>query len=269
MGQTTTQPKRGDKPQTMTAASALSEESSQAVDVPRKRSSIYVAPQSSSLVDDSLGTIGTASLEEADFLTFPVTLIWHGAGEEGVVYSSFNTDGTKMERNADGFLEVTVHVPPGDHEYKYLIDGELKYSPSQPFFTTASGDTKNIMHVEENGTVSGFTNPGQLSHDSICELEQSTDGRTSPDGSYSQIVPSLQDAAPPVALPPHLLQVALNSDSPDNDPTRLPEPDHVVLNHLYALAVKDQVIVLGTSNRYKQKFVTTVMYKPLDDEEGS
>lgn len=37
-----------------------------------------------------------------------------------------------------------------------------------------------------------------------------------------------------------------------------------MLNHLYALAVKDNVVVLGATHRYRQKYVTTVLYKPLD-----
>jgi 5'-AMP-activated protein kinase regulatory beta subunit len=36
-----------------------------------------------------------------------------------------------------------------------------------------------------------------------------------------------------------------------------------MLNHLYALSIKDNVIVMGAAHRYRQKFVTTVIYKPL------
>ena len=75
----------------------------------------------------------------------------------------------------------------------------------------------------------------------------------SPPGSYGQLIPShhnpviVQDgmhASVPPVLPPHLLHVILNKDVVDhNDPSLLPEPNHVSLNHLYALSIK--VPVLG------------------------
>ena len=47
------------------------------------------------------------------------------------------------------------------------------------------------------------------------------------------------------------------------EPTLLPEPNHVMLNHLYALSIKDGVMVLSTTNRFKKKYVTTLLYKPM------
>ncbi|XP_071338299.1 5'-AMP-activated protein kinase subunit beta-1-like [Trachinotus anak] len=67
-----------------------------------------------------------------------------------------------------------------------------------------------------------------------------------------------------VDLPPHLLQVLLNKDTGVScDPTLLPEPNHVMLNHLYALSIKDGVMVLSATHRYKKKYVTTLLYKPI------
>ena len=47
----------------------------------------------------------------------------------------------------------------------------------------------------------------------------------------------------------------LNSDGPAHDPTQLPEPNHVMLNHLYALADYDNVVVLGATHRYRQVLI--------------
>ena len=33
------------------------------------------------------------------------------------------------------------------------------------------------------------------------------------------------------------------------EPTLLPEPNHVMINHLYALSIKDGVMVLSATNR--------------------
>ncbi|KAJ0397391.1 hypothetical protein ATCC90586_000916 [Pythium insidiosum] len=47
---------------------------------------------------------------------------------------------------------------------------------------------------------------------------------------------------------------------PSVDTRLLPVPQHVALNHLYCTAIKDGMMVLGVTQRYKQKFVTTVYY---------
>ncbi|CAF4973419.1 unnamed protein product, partial [Rotaria sp. Silwood1] len=46
------------------------------------------------------------------------------------------------------------------------------------------------------------------------------------------------------------------------EPALLPEPNHVMLKHLYALSIRDGVMVLSTTTRYRHKFVTTCFYKP-------
>ena len=56
----------------------------------------------------------------------------------------------------------------------------------------------------------------------------------------------------PPALPPHLLnKVLLNQDVEVSlEPTLLPEPQHVMLNHMYALSIKDGVMALSATHRY-------------------
>lgn len=79
---------------------------------------------------------------------------------------------------------------------------------------------------------------------------------------------------PPPSLPRQLEKVILNS-SPANpalappgglvdDNSILPAPNHVVLNHLTASAIKGGVLAVGTTTRYKRKYVTTVFYRPVN-----
>jgi len=59
-------------------------------------------------------------------------------------------------------------------------------------------------------------------------------------------------------------KVILNAEVPeDSDPSVLPVPDHVMLNHLYALSIRDGVMVLASTSRYRQKYVTSVLYTPV------
>jgi len=84
---------------------------------------------------------------------------------------------------------------------------------------------------------------------------------------FGQDIPGLNSfenkPGPPI-LPPHLLQVILNKDTPLScEPTLLPEPNHVMINHLYALSIKDGVMVISSTQRFRKKYVTTLLYKPI------
>ena len=60
-------------------------------------------------------------------------------------------------------------------------------------------------------------------------------------------------------------QVILNKDTPLScEPTLLPEPNHVMINHLYALSIKDGVMVISSTQRFRKKYVTTLLYKPIE-----
>ncbi|KAI8918883.1 hypothetical protein BC831DRAFT_482021 [Entophlyctis helioformis] len=68
---------------------------------------------------------------------------------------------------------------------------------------------------------------------------------------------------PPPSLPPHMQRVLLNSKTITSDPYLLPVPTHVTLNHLYACSIRDGVMAIGVTSRYRKKYVTTVLYKPV------
>lgn len=58
----------------------------------------------------------------------------------------------------------------------------------------------------------------------------------------------------PPTLPPHLEKVLLNSNTvSEEDNSVLQEPNHVTLNHLYACSIKDNVMALATTSRYRKK----------------
>jgi len=94
-------------------------------------------------------------------------------------------------------------------------------------------------------------------------MEQPQPTTSTPPGSYTRIPPrSIDPSAVPPILPPHLLQVILNDPDKANT-TILPQPNHVMLNHLYALSIKDGIMVLSATHRFRKKFVTTLLYKPI------
>lgn len=66
-------------------------------------------------------------------------------------------------------------------------------------------------------------------------------------------------------MPPHLQLTLLNVPPAMDATATLPRPQHVILNHLYCQRTSHSVnaMVVGTTHRYKSKYITSVMYKPL------
>lgn len=70
----------------------------------------------------------------------------------------------------------------------------------------------------------------------------------------------------PPQLPPHLDNVILNNYNNmdrENNSGALPIPNHVVLNHLATTSIKHNTLAVASIVRYNRKYVTQVLYAPL------
>ncbi|EGN98581.1 hypothetical protein SERLA73DRAFT_139103 [Serpula lacrymans var. lacrymans S7.3] len=47
-----------------------------------------------------------------------------------------------------------------------------------------------------------------------------------------------------------------------DDASVLPVPSHVVLHHLSTSAIRNGVLAVGNTTRYRKKYLTTIYYKP-------
>ncbi|CAM8970175.1 unnamed protein product [Rhodiola kirilowii] len=88
----------------------------------------------------------------------------------------------------------------------------------------------------------------------------------SPDASYSNIYLGTEDLAKePPLLPPQLQSTVLTKAVNTDTETSLPQPLNATINHLY-IENRDaprSVLALGVTHRFYSKFVTVVMYKPV------
>ncbi|KAK1307959.1 SNF1-related protein kinase regulatory subunit beta-3 [Acorus calamus] len=88
----------------------------------------------------------------------------------------------------------------------------------------------------------------------------------SPDSSYGCIFPGQEDEArdPPI-IPPHLQHTLLSLPVSRDASNSLPLPQNVILNHLYMENRESprSVVALGITHRFRSKFVTVVLYKPI------
>eukprot|EP00053_Salpingoeca_punica_P010555 m.94879 g.94879 ORF g.94879 m.94879 type:complete len:325 (-) comp15430_c0_seq1:292-1266(-) len=193
-----------------------------------------------------------------------VTFKWtRGSPREVLLMGSFNnwTTPVTMTRENDKTFTTTLDLPVGKCYYKFMVDGEWLHDPTAPTVPNNFGSVNNVIDVR---FVDEFLPDGDKALAEPFEQTFPADRSESPPGEYGCEVPSMRRSKPPPQLPPQLLVVTLNSEPFANDPTQLPEPNHVMLNHLYALSIKDHVMVLGVTHRYRKKFVTSVLYKPVD-----
>jgi len=195
-----------------------------------------------------------SSTEEASSKVLPTVFKWDGGGKNVHITGTFSNWKTIPMVKSHGDFVTIVDLPEGEHEYKFLVDGEWMHDPTEPQTDNGIGSKNNIITVKK----SDFEVFDALDIDSCT-------GNTEPSDYGQEIpIPRSQEKTTPPILPPHLLQVILNKDTPMScEPTLLPEPNHVMLNHLYALSIKDGVMVLSATHRYRKKYVTTLLYKPI------
>jgi 5'-AMP-activated protein kinase regulatory beta subunit len=188
----------------------------------------------------------------------PTVFRWTHGGANVFVTGTFNNwkERIPLNRSHEEFATI-INLPVGTHQYKFIVDNEWRYNPDQPTMPDRSGAVNNFLEVDDEEDAFDF-------EDFVSAPAMSS----SPPGAYEQCVPKLDHTTkPPPVLPPHLMQVLLNCEPVSRtDPSLLPIPNHVMLNHLYALSISDGVMVLGMTHRFQQKYVTTVLYRPVIDD---
>ncbi|KAF7805621.1 SNF1-related protein kinase regulatory subunit beta-3 [Senna tora] len=88
----------------------------------------------------------------------------------------------------------------------------------------------------------------------------------SPDSSYNNVYPGNEDEArDPPTVPPHLQQTLLRYPASRSISETVPPPHNVILNHLYIenREAPRSVVALGFTHRFRSKYVTVVLYKPV------
>ncbi|XP_015115610.1 5'-AMP-activated protein kinase subunit beta-1 [Diachasma alloeum] len=192
----------------------------------------------------------------ADSKVLPTVFKWEGGGKQVYISGTFSGWKTLPMVKSHGDFVTIIDLPEGEHQYKFFVDGEWRHDPGLKIVDNGLGAKNNLVSVKK----SDFEVFQALAKDSEGII-------SSAQTEYGQEIPTQKPwekvAGPPI-LPPHLLQVILNKDTPLScEPTLLPEPNHVMLNHLYALSIKDSVMVLSATHRYRKKYVTTLLYKPI------
>ena len=181
--------------------------------------------------------------------------------KEAYVCGTFsNWEKIPMVRTQKDFFAL-VDLPVGEHQFKYFVDNEWTNDKNLPTVDNQHGSKNNVISIQQED----FEAFAALDMDSKATNVRHQRGAET---EFGQEIPGLNTfeskPGPPI-LPPHLLQVILNKDTPLScEPTLLPEPNHVMINHLYAMSIKDGVMVISSTQRFRKKYVTTILYKPIE-----
>uniref|UniRef100_A0A060TCB4 ARAD1D34914p n=1 Tax=Blastobotrys adeninivorans TaxID=409370 RepID=A0A060TCB4_BLAAD len=208
--------------------------------------------------------------------TVRTRITWKGPGTSVYVTGTF-TRWKKMvplpKDEQTNYHTATVHLPMGIQKLQFVVDDEWTHSDDLPKATDSFGQLVNIINVDENGHYLDakesqdqpftFALPSQHSHqqmsyDYCTDIPSVFVNPVDAEQFYSE------GYCDPPQLPPQLEAVIIDDGrSKFDDTSILPIPNHVVINHMAASTVKNNVIAVATSTRYYNKYVTQILHSPL------
>ncbi|KAK6349670.1 hypothetical protein TWF696_005949 [Orbilia brochopaga] len=238
----------------------------------------------------SATTVDTVELDEMnidDTKAIPTTIEWTEGGKKVYVTGTFSGWKKKFKlTRSEGHLSTVVPLPPGTHHLKFLVDGQMRTSDAYPTAVDAAGILVNYIEVVADDMPPLERQLSTHSASGVPDLPQNMLNSTNnsflqapiaPNRRYTSVIPPfLEDLEekqeqygrsadshlpPPPSLPMILSKVILNgANTIRDDSSVLPIPNHVVLNHLATSSIRNQVLAISATTRYKKKYVSTVLY---------
>jgi len=205
--------------------------------------------------------------------TVPTVFRWEHGGRQVYITGTFNGWSRQIPMHRSGNDFTYIHnLKRGKHAFKFIVDDEWRFAPDQPTVADIEGRINNFIDVTDFKPYTGdrefekekaAAEYGFMADEEDSPIIEGKDGADRDGEVFSQTMPDMDEyTKEPPPLPPHLRHIILNKPPQLQDTAALPVPQHVALNHLYCTAIKDNMMVLGITQRYKTKFVTTVYYSP-------
>ncbi|KAF2128341.1 carbohydrate-binding module family 48 protein [Dothidotthia symphoricarpi CBS 119687] len=236
--------------------------------------------------------------------TVPTLIEWEGEGERVYVTGTFAGWNRKYRLHQDGpsnkpnTLSAYVHIAPGTHHLMFIVDNDMRISDKLPTAVDYTNILVNYLEVSYDDipappstaggpvptpnpdTPAGLHTPQALAAPPPDPVPRESTEK------YHQNIPRYLldlDAAEessrfaranavagnlptPPTLPGFLGKSILNGTTPmKDDSSVLIMPNHTVLNHLATSSIKDNILATSATTRYRQKFLTTILYKPKEE----
>ncbi|KAK3685602.1 5'-AMP-activated protein kinase beta subunit, interation domain-containing protein [Podospora appendiculata] len=237
--------------------------------------------------------------------TVPTRLEWLRGGDKvyvtGTIFQWNRKTRLHPVEGRPGAFAVTINILPGTHHVRFLVDGQMQTSPDLPTTVDFGNNLVNYIEVNpddlpsepretsgvpanQDAQQSSQENPSQSDDEEnkapkdrivpppeqfthkipryLVDFDQPEDTPA-----YHNAITAIDKLPTPPALPGFLGKPILNAATLiKDDNSVLNMPNHTVLNHLATSSIKNNILAVSATTRYKSKYVTTIMYKPTTTE---
>ncbi|KAL7423316.1 galactose metabolism-related protein [Cryptotrichosporon argae] len=209
-------------------------------------------------------------------------------------------DRIKLHKSTHDF-NTSLRLAPGQYRLKFIVDESWRCSKALPTAVDDDGTLVNWIEVETPRTEAELNAEWAMDSKPAQSAEDTDDSQWTSEiptplifYQYLEELPSmvrpdefrslgyLSPVPKPPVVPRILEKVILNNEfrRPDPPPGGAPPgymdappaglddnsilatPNHTVLNHLMASAIKNGTLGVGTTTRYRKKYITTMFFKP-------
>ncbi|PSS02446.1 hypothetical protein BD289DRAFT_449739 [Coniella lustricola] len=234
--------------------------------------------------------------------TVPTRLEWRRGGDRvyvtGTIFHWNRKQRLHPVEGQPGVFATTINILPGTHHIRFLVDNNMQTSPDLPTTVDFGNNLVNYIEVSPDDVPTGAHDASAgaptlvetPADDRAKTLEESAepqgprDKQLPPREAFSQVYPqylldydepedspvgqaaaaAIEKLDTPPSLPGFLAKPILNAATlMKDDNSVLNMPNHTTLNHLATSSIKNGTLAVSATTRYRDKYVTTIMYKPV------
>lgn len=231
--------------------------------------------------------------------TVPTRLEWLRGGERvyvtGTIFQWNRKQRLHPVEGCPGVFSTTINILPGTHHIRFLVDNNMQTSPDLPTTVDFGNNLVNYIEVSPDDVPAtpqdAARTPQERDDKQLAEAEeeektrQRKDKQVLPVEAFSRVYPqylldydnepedspisqaaaaAIEKLPTPPSLPGFLSKPILNAATLlKDDNSVLNMPNHTTLNHLATSSIKNGTLAVSATTRYRDKYVTTIMYKPV------
>ncbi|KAI3400193.1 hypothetical protein diail_4078 [Diaporthe ilicicola] len=231
--------------------------------------------------------------------TVPTRLEWLRGGERvyvtGTIFQWNRKQRLHPVEGCPGVFSTTINILPGTHHIRFLVDNNMQTSPDLPTTVDFGNNLVNYIEVSPDDVPAtpqdAARTPQERDDKQLAAAEdeektrQRKDKQVLPVEAFSRVYPqylldydnepedspisqaaaaAIEKLPTPPSLPGFLSKPILNAATLlKDDNSVLNMPNHTTLNHLATSSIKNGTLAVSATTRYRDKYVTTIMYKPV------
>jgi 5'-AMP-activated protein kinase regulatory beta subunit len=192
------------------------------------------------------------------------TFTWFLGGTEVFLTGSFTKWRTHYPLTRQGHeFSVTVALPKGIYQYKFIVDGEWRFNPDEPTESDEQGNINNVINTTHYQQIDKRSLDHSNYHEELIEKTEKYSDQAVElpvyvrSCTYLNTLRGKAHALERSNLTPEAIREMLESGA------SLEEPLHVQLNHSILLSRPiPGVTTLAMTQRFKDSYTTFIYYTP-------